>query len=105
MLWSMAAAAALVLGIVHALVWIYARRALANLAFSALAVSVAAIAATERGMLYARTPGEWGEWTRWCHPPLFVCITSIVLFLQLYFGTGVTVKFRTTITPRKAMIA
>ena len=56
-------------------------------------------------MLYARTPGEWGEWTRWCHLPLFVCITSIVLFLQLYFGTGVTVKFRTTITPRKAMIA
>ena len=47
MLWSMAAAAALVLGIVHALVWIYDRRALANLAFSALAVSVAAIAATE----------------------------------------------------------
>jgi PAS domain S-box-containing protein len=84
----MAAAAALVLGIVHALVWIYDRRALANLAFAALAVSVAAIAATELGMLYARTPAEWGEWARWCHLPLFVCIISIVLFLQLYFGTG-----------------
>jgi two-component system, LuxR family, sensor kinase FixL len=87
-LWSVAGAVALLLGMVHGLVWALDRRAWANLTFSLLAVSVAGIAAIELKLMYAQTPDEWGEWVRWCQLPIFFAITGTVLFVWRYLGTG-----------------
>ena len=61
---SMAAAAALTLGVVHALVWVSDRRALANLVFSILAIAVACMAPIELRLMNAHTPEEYGMWWR-----------------------------------------
>jgi PAS domain S-box-containing protein len=87
-LWSMAAAAALLLGVVHALIWVNDRRARSGLAFALLAFSVAAVAITELGMMYARTPEEWGAWVRWCHLPLFFLVLGTFVFVRLYLNAG-----------------
>jgi two-component system, LuxR family, sensor kinase FixL len=87
-LWSMTAAAALLLGLVHLCVWALDRVAWTNLAFAVVALAVAGIVPTELGMMYATTPEEWGEWVRWCHVPIFLVITGIVVFIRLYLGTG-----------------
>ena len=54
-LWSVAGAAALLLGIVHALVWAHDRQARANLAFALVAISIVGVAITELGMMQAHT--------------------------------------------------
>jgi len=87
-LWSVAGACALLLGSVHALVWMMDRRARANLYFSIVALSVVGIATSELGMMHSRTPAEWGEWVRWCHVPLFFLFCGLLLFVRAYFGTG-----------------
>lgn len=88
LLWSTAAAAALLLGIVHACAWALDRRSWGNLAFALVAFAVAAIVPTELGMMYARTPEEWAWWVRWCHLPIYFATIGVVLFVRLYFGTG-----------------
>ena len=87
-LWSVAGSAALLLGIVHALVWLLDRKALANLAFSVIALSVVGIAVTELGMMYASSAHDWAMWVRWCHLPIFLQYVGTILFVWLYLGTG-----------------
>jgi two-component system, LuxR family, sensor kinase FixL len=87
-LWSMAAAAALTLSLVHAMVWISDRRAVANLMFSVVAVALACMAPLELRLMNAHTPQEYGVWLRWLHVPIFFAITGTVLFVRLYLGTG-----------------
>ncbi|MET0984704.1 MAG: hypothetical protein ABW034_04780, partial [Steroidobacteraceae bacterium] len=87
-LWSAAATAGLLLGLLHGLVWLYDRRALANLAFAIAGIGLTAGAITEIGMLHARTPQEWGEWVWWIHVPLFVIVSAMAVFLRLYLDAG-----------------
>lgn len=87
-LWSGAAAAALLLGLVHAAVWALNRQALPNLAVAVVALSLTGIGITELGMMVSHSPEEWGTWVRWCHLPLFFHIAGIVVFIRLYLGTG-----------------
>ena len=68
-IWSVAAGAALVLGLVHALVWGYDRRARGNLAFAIAALGLAIGAIVEIEMLHATTPQEWGEAVWWMQTP------------------------------------
>ena len=86
--WTMVAAASLTLALVHVLVWLLDRRRLDNLAFCVLAVSVAAIARGEYGLMRAATPQEFGEWLRWVHGALFFLTLGLVLFVRLHFGTA-----------------
>ena len=87
-LWSMAAAAALTLALVHLLVWAFDRTAGPNLTFSLIALAVAGMAPTELGMMQAASPQEYGYWVRWFHVPLFFAIVGMVLFVRLHLGTG-----------------
>src|SRR3954471_10926316 len=86
--WTMVAAASLTLAVVHALVWLLDRRRVDNLAFCVLAVSVAAIARIEYGMMRAATPQEYAEWLRWIHVALFFVALGLVLFVRLHFGSA-----------------
>jgi PAS domain S-box-containing protein len=89
-LWSMAAAAALTLGVVHALVWVSDRSARSNLMFSIVAVAFACMAPIELRLMHAHTPEEYGIWVRWIHVPIFFGITATILFVRHYLGTGRT---------------
>ena len=86
--WTMVAAASLTLAVVHALVWLLDRRRVDNVAFCVLAVSVAAIARIEYGMMRAATPQEYAEWLRWIHVALFFVALGLVLFVRLHFGSA-----------------
>jgi PAS domain S-box-containing protein len=86
--WSAAAAGALMLALVHGLVWAYDRRARANLAFAVAGLGLAAMTITELGMMHARTPQEFGQWLWWTQPPLFLLVCGIAVFLRLYLQAG-----------------
>ena len=86
--WSATAGAALLLGIVHALVWGYDRRARGNLAFAVAAIGLAAGALIELEMLHAQTPQRWGELLWWMHIPLFLLVCGMAVFLRLRLDAG-----------------
>jgi two-component system, LuxR family, sensor kinase FixL len=87
-IWSVAAGAALMLGLVHALVWGYNRHARGNLAFAITALGLAVGAIVELKMLHATTPQEWGEAVWWMQIPFFLVVSGMALFLRLYLGAG-----------------
>src|SRR5262245_41758751 len=87
-LWSSCAAAALLLGLLHGLAWIYDRRATANLAFAVAAFCLCAGAVIELRSLHATTPLEYGELIWWLHFPMTGVILGTALFLRLYLRAG-----------------
>jgi two-component system, LuxR family, sensor kinase FixL len=86
--WSVVAACALLLAIMYGAVWLMDRRERASLAFSLFAFSVVALVVTDLGMMRSTSAREWGEWVWWVHPPSFVLVVSLVVFVRLYFGAG-----------------
>jgi PAS domain S-box-containing protein len=87
-IWSAAAAGALMLALVHGLVWAYDRRARANLAFAIAGLGLAAMTMCELGMMQARTAQEWGEWVWWLQPGFFLLVCGMAVFLRLYLQAG-----------------
>jgi two-component system sensor kinase FixL len=88
MIWSAAAGAAALLSIVHALVWVYDRRARGNLAFAIACLGLAGASFIELEMLRAATPQQWGEFIWWSHIPLFLLVSGMAVFMRLYLGAG-----------------
>ena len=60
----------------------------ANLFFSTAAVTTAAMAFWEVGMMQAETPGQFGTALRWIHVAAFVVIVSLVGFVRFYMRAG-----------------
>jgi two-component system sensor kinase FixL len=87
-IWPATAGAALLLGIVHALVWAYDRSARGNLAFAIAALGLASGALIELEMMHAETPQQWGELVQWIHVPLFLLVSGMALFMRLYLAAG-----------------
>src|SRR4029453_11577633 len=87
-IWSVAAGIALVLGLVHALVWGYDRHARGNLAFAIAAFGLAFGGLVALAMLPATTPQEWGRFVWWMQFPIFLVVSGMALFLRLYLGAG-----------------
>jgi signal transduction histidine kinase len=87
-IWSAAAGASLLLGIVHALVWVYDRRARGNLAFALAALGLGVAAILELQLLHAATPQQWGEIIWWLHLPMTLLIIGMAVFMRLYLGAG-----------------
>ena len=86
--WTASAAVSLTLGAIQLIVWLQNRRALAHLAFSVTAVSVACVAMGEVVLMHTASPQAFGEVVRWIHVPIFFIIVGVVLFVGLFFGTG-----------------
>ena len=86
--WTMVGSASLTLAAVHGGLWSLDPRRTANLAFCALAVSVAAIARIEYGMMRAATAADYAQWLRWLHAALFMMTASLVAFVYLHLGTA-----------------
>jgi signal transduction histidine kinase len=87
-LWSMQAAAALTVAVLYGVVWTIDRRNLANLTLCLVAVAMAVAARDEVGMMHAATAAEYGEWARLIYLPVFFALIGLVLFVQLFLGTG-----------------
>lgn len=87
-IWSMTAAACLMLAVVHLFVWIGRRDQVAHLAFSLIAVGVAAFAGCELAMMYAGTPDRYALIVRWIHVPTWLMIVSFVWFTRTYLHAG-----------------
>lgn len=87
-IWSATAGAALVLGIVHALVGVYDRRARGNLAFAFAALGLATATMFELEMLSAGSPERWGELLWWMHLPMSVLVVGMAVFMHLHLGAG-----------------
>jgi len=87
-LWSMQAAAALTVAVLYGVVWTIDRRNLANLTLCLVAVAMAVAARDEVGMMHAATATEYGEWARLIYLPVFFAVIGLVLFVQLFLGTG-----------------
>src|SRR5512134_2581915 len=87
-IWSMTAAASLMLAVVYLLIWIGQRKQVAHLAFSLMAVGVAAFGGCELAMMYARTPAQYAAIVRWIHVPTWVMVVSLVWFTRTYLHAG-----------------
>lgn len=88
LIWSIAGAGALVIGLIHLLVWAFDRNARANLAFALAAFGLASFAVCELGIMSAQTPAEWGGWVWRAHFPMTVYILAIAAFLRLRLNAG-----------------
>ena len=104
MVWSVAAASALVLAVLHTLVWVFDRRAYINLLFALVAYGVIGISWVELGMMSAATAAEWGSWVRWFQVPNFCVIVGTVVFVRHYMGTGRLWLMWTLIAARAAIL-
>ena len=82
------AAAALMLAVLYGVVWSIDRRNLANLTLCVVAIAMAVVARDEVGMMQAATPSEYGEWARLIYLPLFFALIGLMLFVQLFLGSG-----------------
>jgi two-component system sensor kinase FixL len=87
-IWSVGSGACLTLALIHFVIWLKNRAARANLAFSVLAVAVAAFAALELAFMQAETPEQFGTEARWIHVPAWVIVASLVAFVRLYLRAG-----------------
>jgi len=87
-IWSIGSGACLTLAFIQFVVWWKNRAARANLAFSVLAIAVAALAALELALMRAETPEQFGTLARWVHVPAWVIVVSLVAFVRLYFRAG-----------------
>ena len=87
-IWLVGGGACLTLALIQILVWWKDRTARANLAFAALAISVAACGAFELGLLRAKTPEQFGLLVRWLHVPLWLMVASLVVFVRFYLRAG-----------------
>jgi two-component system, LuxR family, sensor kinase FixL len=86
--WSMVAAACLTLAAVHFSIWMRQRHAGAHFVFSCSAVSAAAVAGFELGMMRSQTPEQYESIVRWTHPAIFTLVVSLVCFVRLYLHAG-----------------
>ena len=77
-IWSMTAAASLMLAVVYGMIWIGQRHQPAHLAFSVLAVGVAAFAAFELALMHTSSPARYAILVRWIQLPTWVVLCSFV---------------------------
>lgn len=87
-IWSMSAAASLMLAVVYLFIWIGQRNQVAYLAFAMIAVGVATFAGCELGMMHASTPAKYAALSRWIHIPTWLMVVSFVWFTRTYLHAG-----------------
>jgi signal transduction histidine kinase len=86
--WSVIAAAAFLLGLMHLSRAVIERTLRADLTFAVVAFAFIGLATTELQTMLADSPQAWGAWVKWSHLPLAVVIIGTVLFVRQYLGTG-----------------
>jgi signal transduction histidine kinase len=86
--WSVIAAAAFLLGLMHLSRAVIERSLGSDLTFAAISMAFVGVATTELQQMLADSPEAWGAWVRWNHLPLAVLIIGTVVFVRQYLGAG-----------------
>jgi PAS domain S-box-containing protein len=86
--WSVIAADALLLGLMHFVRGVMDRRWGVDLLFALTALCFVGVAYTELLSMHAASAEEWVYWIRWCYLPLTGMLIGLVLFVRRYLGTG-----------------
>jgi PAS domain S-box-containing protein len=87
-IWSVVGSGSLLLALMYGLVWFMDRQARTYLAFTFVALSIAATVVVELGTMHSSTAAEWGEWIRWSQVPIFVHTVALLAFIRTYFDAG-----------------
>ena len=86
-IWSLIAGACFTLGLVYLMAWVNEVGQREHLAFFVLAASLGCLTLFELAIMRSDSPAEAGQAIRWAHVPGATMVVSIVVFLQLYFGS------------------
>lgn len=87
-LWALNAGICLTLAGVQLLAWFRSRELREDLAFAAVAASVALVSLFELLGMHAESPAGWEQVIRWAHVPVAAMVVSLVVFIHLYFRGG-----------------
>lgn len=87
-LWSMAAAASLSLGVIHGMVWLSDRKGRVELWFSLAAVCMSAYPFFDLAMMNAETGEAYGHAARWALVPVALMTAAILMLVHVHMGTG-----------------
>lgn len=87
-IWSMLAAACLVMAGIHLVVWYSRRNSWANLAGVLMAGAASVLAFLELGMMHADSAETLGMLQRWYHLPAWLMILTMLLFVRLHLNAG-----------------
>ena len=86
--WPMLAAASLVLGLIHAMVWLGQPRQRIHLALAIAAGSVGALVLLELDAFHATTPERMAVSMRWMHVAVATMVLSLLYVVHTWFGFG-----------------
>ena len=103
--WSMVAAAALMLAVVHGLVWWQSRESTVHGVFAGMAVGVAGMAAMELLVMRQSDPEIFGKLVRWAHAPGTCIAVALPVYLRLRLGRHHTSLFAAAIGSRLLVAA
>lgn len=87
-LWSMAAASSLVMGVIHGMVWLADRKVRFELWFALAAICMSAYPFFDLALMAAKTQETYGAVGRWALLPISLMIAAILMLVHTYFGTG-----------------
>lgn len=86
--WSMAAAAVLTLGLIYMVICWRQRYMLSGFVFLILSLSVVAMAGMELGMMRAPSVADYLAFQRWYHVPIWLTFVALAWFAPSYFAHG-----------------
>lgn len=86
--WPMLAAASLVLGLIHAMVWLGQPRQRIHLALAIAAGAVGALVLLELDAFHATTPERMAVSMRWMHVAVATMVLSLLYVVHTWFGFG-----------------
>jgi hypothetical protein len=87
-IWSAAAGASLLMGLLLLLVWSQDRRSWASLCFAISVLGALGLAVCELVTMYTGSPVVFGQAIRWTHLVYAIGIFGSLGFIHFYFGTG-----------------
>lgn len=96
----MVAAAALLLGVMHAMVGMHYRQSAAYIVFAVLAIAVAALAAMELLLMKQSDPAVFGRLIRQAHIPSTIIALALPIYLRLRLGKRHTFLFAAAVGSR-----
>jgi signal transduction histidine kinase len=87
-IWSMAAAVSLMLGLMHLVLGRLVGHGKRYIASALMAFAAAATAMIELALLHSVSATDYAAWVRWENLTIFVLLMSMLWFIDTYFGTG-----------------
>ena len=86
--WGVMGGACATVAIVHLIVWLKRPADYGNALFSVIALAIAVVSVFEVMSMKATSVHQYVALVRWGQVPIFVLVTTVVVFMRVYFGAG-----------------